>query len=260
MPLTFETGPILLLKIMLAAGAGAAAASAIVAMWFDNILEAWEGASLLVACAIFVGLTIVMAGTPGYILMLLALAVGAVAARVTSRLGDRALERRFLDEDERSAREAIQFDYKNAAAHALLGDVLRKRGRLREAIVEYEVSLNLQPDQPEEHRKLETAVRELALQEGTETICPHCNATWPRGARNCPECGMPRSRGRQFVRWVAAGGLETLVWAGVTIAALSLLLWIVGLKVAALLAFGVAAWLGGVGILARGLSRLKPGD
>ena len=260
MPLNSVTGPILLLEIVIAAGAGAAIAAAIVAMWFDNILEAWEGASLLTACAVFVGLTIVMAGTPGFTFMLVILVVGAVAARVLSRAGDRALERRMLDDDERNARQAIQFDYKNAAAHSLLGDVLRKRGRLRDAIVEYEISLNLQPDQPQERRKLETAVQELALQEGIETICPQCKATWPREARTCPECGTPRSKSRRLARWMAAGGMETLVWAGVTLGAVSFLLWIVGLKVLALTAFGAAAWLGGVGILARGLFRLKPGD
>jgi tetratricopeptide (TPR) repeat protein len=255
MEISSETGGVLLAKILLAAGAGTAIAGALVTLWFDGILRAWEAPGLLVGCAAFVGSTIVLADSPAYWAMLLAMVGCGAGVHVVARASERALERGFLDEDEERAKAAMAFDYKNTAAHALLGDVFRKRGKLREAIAEYEVCLQLQPDQLEERRKLERAVQELALQDGLERICPACGARWPKGPDSCPECGRPGTAGQRFARWVAGGGAATFLWAGLAVAAVSLLFWAVGFRSGAVVAFGVAAWLAGLGALARGLRR-----
>ena len=243
-----QSGPEIFFKILIAAVAGGAAATVIVTLWLERILAGWETIGLFAGCAVFTGLTIVSAQSPAYWPMLMAMVGIGVGSWIAGRVTERGLQRRLLEDDARKARAAVEFDFKNVAAHSLLGDVHAQRGQWDKAIEEYEISLELEPNQPEERFKLERAVRQLSMAEGRSRECKGCGAEWPKDAEACPECGRSGSLVVAASKWMSGGGVETLGWGALALLAVGVLLLAVQVMAAALVALGAALWLGSMAL------------
>lgn len=247
--MTSDAAASLFFKILVAALAGGAGAIIIVTLWLERILAGWEAIGLFTGCVIFTGLTISAATGPAYFLMLLAMVGIAGGCWIGTRLSERSLRKRLIEEDETKARKALEFDYNNVAAHSLLADVYARRGQWAKAIEEYEISLELQPGQPEERFKLEQAVRRLSIAEGRSRECPSCGAEWPKESQTCPECGRSSRAVVLLRKWLTGGGVETLGWGAIAILAIGVLLLTVQLLAAALAVLAVALWLGSIALV-----------
>ncbi len=153
----------------------------VMASWFARRIRGWEAAALLAVMlgVLYFSVSMVFNGNPVGML----LPLGAL-------LMDRRAYEQFDDEDIIRYREAIAQDPNNIAAHSLLADLLRKMGRLEEAIEEYEAALALDGSLKEEKYWLEHCRKELEQQDpGAEMTCPRCGAHRAHGEAVCKECG-----------------------------------------------------------------------
>ncbi len=168
----------------------------IMASWFARRIRGWEALSLLgvMLGVLYFSVSLVFNGNPLGMFIPPAALLAGLLARVILELLDRRRYEQFDEEDLHRYRDAIAQDPKNVAAHSLLADLLRRMGRLEEAIAEYQAALDLDGSLKEEKYWLEHCRKELERRApGAEMTCPRCGAVRRRGEPECYECGRAYS-------------------------------------------------------------------
>ncbi|MCS6861640.1 MAG: tetratricopeptide repeat protein [Abditibacteriales bacterium] len=179
---------------------------------FLMILHAWiveESLNTGLALAALGALLIfpfVIWQTQGTIWMFLGVAgmvAGCAALPYLSAQRDKCLLNRLREEDIAKYRRAIEFDPKNAAAHAFLADAYMESGLYDEAIEAYQKAIELDPHHTRPERwKLQKAID--AKQGKTRPrllVCDACQGETPHGNRVCAHCGATLRMG--FLEWLA---------------------------------------------------------
>ena len=245
------TGAVLLLKWMLASAVVAPVVVRGVGAILEHDLEVWQGlASIGLGLSLGV-VTIVLALTPWYWPLLLLIVLLDVAVYMGRHLEERVRARRMAEEDIARYREAIEFDEKNAAAHAYLARVYRKQGRLHDAIAEYEQALELDANDAEARRELKTLVAEVQAVEAPPK-CPRCESPLDASGKTCPECGWSRST-IEGLRDVYASGVvkQGLIWGFVVSTAVGIALTLLRVSIEFTLTLLIVGWIVGFIFLMR---------
>lgn len=144
--------------------------------------------------------------TQGTVWMFLCVAVVVAGCAALPRLTARA-DKRMLnclrEEDIAKYRRVIEFDPKNAAAHAFLADAYAQSGLYDEAIEEYQKAIELDPHHTHAERwKLQKAID--AKQGKTRPriiVCDECQGETPHGNKVCAHCGATLRM--SFLEWLA---------------------------------------------------------
>lgn len=185
---------------------GAGLLLAVVGLWLDRRVEAWEAAVLGVVVLAAMAFAITTTSAPVFLgVMFLFVAVPVCLGRL-GRLAERQSTERLLGQDETRAHELVAADPQNAAAYSLLGDVYRRRGELDKAVEHYARAVELSPDSTEERFKLEKTSKELSLQERGAQLCPMCREEIDRRQRRCPHCNYTLSLAEGLREWTQARG------------------------------------------------------
>ena len=198
---------ILLWKWMIASLAGGFLLVRSLYAMLEREVETWQG---VLGMSLGFGLTAVaisLAASPWYYPVVVAIILAAVVWQVGLVVVSRVQQEQMLEDDARRYREAIEFDAKNAAAHAFLAAVYRKQGRLHDAISEYEIALQLDPQDAKVRHDLKALLQELRGAD-TPPACPRCEAPLDKSGKTCPECGWSRSTVRGLREVHASGALK----------------------------------------------------
>lgn len=245
------TGAVLLLKWMLAAGVVAPVVVRGVGAILERELEVWQA---LLTIGLGLSLTIAaiaLALTPWYWPLLLLIVFVDVAIYMGQRLEDRARARRMAGEDIARYREAIEFDDKNAAAHAYLARVYRKQGRLAEAVTEFERAIELDANDAEARRDLKALVAEIQAVEAPP-VCPRCQSPLDESGKTCPECGWSRSTAKGLRDVYSSGAVKQgLIWGIVVSTALGVVLTLLRVSIEFTLTLLIVGWIVGFFFLMR---------
>lgn len=184
-------GGVLLYKWLVASLLGGALVLRSIYAILEREIEAWQGLLGIAVGAALTSTAIALAKSPWYFPVLALIIVAGAAAYMLTLIDLRIRERRLLEQDEQRFREAIEFDEKNAAAHAFLARVYRKQGRLEEALRELENALALEPNEAQYRASLRALAAEIQTKPGAPS-CPRCESALDEG-KTCPECGWSRS-------------------------------------------------------------------
>jgi len=170
----------------------------------EREIEVWQGLLGIGLAAAQTAVAVSLIGSIWYFPALLSIVgvfgIWHLLCTAASRRG----EREMLEEDQRRCQRAIEFDHRNAAAHAFLAAVCRKQGRREEAAAEYEIAIGLDPRDTKTRHELKSLLREM---QGLETAkrCPRCEGALDASGKTCPQCGWSCST-LKGLRDVWAGG------------------------------------------------------
>ena len=209
----------------------------------EREVEGWQGVLGMCLGVVLTALAISLAASPWYFPALTLMLFVGVLAYMLTLIDNRIRARRMIREDLARYREAIEFDDKNAAAHAFLGKLYRKQRRRREALAEYERAVELDPNDTES-RSIVRALAEEVLGEPDLPRCPRCEAPLDPAAKTCLECGWSRSTVKGLRDVYASGWFKhTLLYAILISAGAWLLARILGTSVELTLTFLLVGWL-----------------
>ncbi|UCH33566.1 MAG: tetratricopeptide repeat protein [Armatimonadota bacterium] len=158
----------------------------------EREVETWQGILGISTGFALAAVAISLAASPWYYPVLLLIVMVGVVAHMLTVIDNRIRARRMLEEDEARCHEAIEFDDKNAAAHAFLAAVYCKQGRFAEAVSEYERAVELDPHDIETESRLTRLIAEIGERQELP-VCPQCESPLDASGATCPECGWSRS-------------------------------------------------------------------
>lgn len=208
---------VLFVRFLIASLLGGGAAILTVHAMVEREVEVWQG---LVVIGVVVGLTgtaISLASGPWFYLPLLCIILLFLIGHMARVLEVRVQEQQMLEDDVRRYREAIEFDARNAAAHAFLAAVYHKQGRLEEAIGEYEIAVELDPQDAKSRSRLKALARRL--QEQPEFVrCPKCESELSAATKTCPKCGWSRAVVQGLREMRERGDFKRLLIAAIAVA------------------------------------------
>jgi len=236
-------GAILLWKWMVALLVGGFLLIRSLYAMLEREVETWQGVAGMALGFSLTAVAISLAASPWYYPVVAAIILAAVVWQVGCVIAARIQQERMLEDDARRYREAIAFDAKNAAAHTFLAAVYRKQGRLHDAVSEYEIALQLDPQDAPVRHDLNTLLHELRGAD-TPSACPRCEAALDKSGKTCAQCGWSRSTVKGWREVHASGALKHGVIYGLLAGAA---VWIVslalGISAEFTLTFVLAAWL-----------------
>jgi len=203
-------GGILLYKWLVASLVGGGLVLGSVYAILEREVEVWQG---LVGILVGVTLTVIavsLAMSPWYFSVLALIVLIGVIAHALRVMDTRIRERLMVEEDEQRFREAIEFDEKNAAAHAFLGRLYHREGRLQEALGELQRAAALDPNDARARSDLKALVEEMEARPAPPG-CPRCESPLDASGKTCPQCGWSRSTVKGLRDIYAAGVLKRAV-------------------------------------------------
>ncbi|MHB9131119.1 MAG: tetratricopeptide repeat protein [Armatimonadota bacterium] len=152
-------------------------------------------------------------------LFVIPLVYGLTAFR--SRSSSNRLLREMRAQDYQRCERVIALDPKNAAAHALLGELLEKDNRITEAMEAYHESLRLDPSQGRIRYRCERLVENQGLKESRQVKCSGCMTIQPRESGICWKCGRvldaPRALRTRLRRMDGRGRMAVLVMVSMSV-------------------------------------------
>jgi tetratricopeptide (TPR) repeat protein len=189
-----NAGPytILFFKWLAASGLGGFLVIRSLHAMLDRDVETWQGLLGISTGVVLTVTAVSLATSPWYFPIVMFTALAATIAQTAGSVANRIRERQMLEEDAERFRAGIEFDEKNAAAHAFLAAVYRKQGRLKEAVAEYEIALALDPNDGASRANLKALAEQLQARE-IVVRCPRCDTLLDAGRKSCPQCGWSRS-------------------------------------------------------------------
>jgi tetratricopeptide (TPR) repeat protein len=131
-----------------------------------------------------------------------------IAVVLLGRRQERQLARRLRQDDFDRCYRLLQFDPRNASAHARLGDLFMQEGHVDQAMASYQNAVALAPRESEARARLQRAIetKQRMITDGVD--CPRCGARSVRGSPYCVQCRFPLSARHEF--WDALRTPETL--------------------------------------------------
>ncbi len=118
-------------------------------------------------------------------------------------------------EDYAKCQRILARDPRNAAAYAMLGELLERDGKPAEALKAYEASLANDPKQINMNYRVECLQDEQALRESGQIRCPLCRTIQVKSPGRCWQCGT--------VLHMRGAVLQSLGYRGIIIFALLLI-------------------------------------
>lgn len=236
-------GAVLLWKWMIAALLGGGLVLRSFYALLEGEVEGWQAVLGMSLGLVLTVMAVSLAASLWYYPVLVSIILAGVVAYMLGAIESRIRERRMLEDDAARFLQAIEFDEKNAAAHAFLARVYRKQGKLQDAVGEYERAVELDPHDQEARSDLRYLLARMQQADGP-IRCPRCETPFDAAGKTCPECGWSRSTIKGLRDVYASGALKRALLYGLSLTAgvgiISLLL---GVSVEYTLTFLLVGWL-----------------
>jgi hypothetical protein len=250
------TGAVLLAKWIVAAFVSGATILRVVGALIEREVEVWQGIVAISAAVVLTIMAISLAMTGWYLPILVCIVFLAVAVHTITIVDERLRAHRMQMEDIERYQKTIEFDEKNAAAHAYLARIYRKQGRFQEALAQYERAAALDPNDAEARRELKALIVQMQALEAAPA-CPQCESPLDPSGKTCPECGWSRSTIKGLRDVYASGGVKQgLIWGIVVSTAVGIVLTLLRISIQFTLTLLIIGWIIGFLFIMRWILRV----
>lgn len=170
----------------------------------DGLLDFSVAAGLFFAMLVVIAAVAAAGGAVAAFATIAVMVLLSLLVPLGLTLEDKSLGRKMNRQDFEKFQKALQFDPRNAAAHAGLGLKYLEYKLYEPAAIHLRQAVTLSPDSPNSHvwrHRLEEAEARQTGQVPVDTIiCSRCELEMPSNTRNCPRCGELQRMG--FGEWL----------------------------------------------------------